>query len=202
MPFYSAGPSLVDTVPTTTVVTIVPYILLSSQLQQGTIQLTVPTIIPIQALSDQVSSGVQTTVLQSSLVPTTTTNSTTNSTMNSTGNSNTNETVNGVTIINETSTTDPIYTLILNAFQALSDPANMEANNYSTTVLPILDQLDAEIAQYPDISLIISQVQSTFQRITGILSGMVPSVGVNYIEQYVNPQLTQLDNLISKIPTS
>jgi hypothetical protein len=190
MPFYStSGPNFLPSRPNLNLVTILPVESISNSISSGTVfQLT-------EAITAQIDDINQdTTVTQQSII-----SQNTQSTVQIPT-----DVLTTVNVINENnnSVLDPIYTKILDVFQALSNPDNMVANNYSTTVVPLLDVLDAEIAQYPDISLIITKIQEAFKRITGILSNIPPGTDSSYIQNYVIKQLGNLDKLIANIPTS
>lgn len=190
MPFYStSGPNFLPTLPTLNLVTIQPVESISNILQTGSIFQSVQVIATPADNIDQNTITTQSSILQQ----------TTQSTVQIPT-----DVLTTVNVINENnnSVLDPIYTKILDVFQALSNPDNMIANNYSTTVVPLLDVLDAEIAQYPDITPIIQQIQAVFKRITGILSNIPPGTDSSYIQNYVVNQLGNLDRLIAKIPTS
>jgi len=203
MPYYSAGPQLLDIVPSTPYATFLQTTTISNQIQQGQSNISNTTIIPISAISNHIIPGIQTTITNPSIVASNVQEIISHPQQTPTMQIS----VNGQTEINIIdngggSKTDPIYDLILNVFQEMSDPANMEANNYATTVIPLLDKLDAEINKYPDISKIILNIQSTFQRVNSILVELPKYGSTNYITQYVLPQLTNLDKLIEQIPTS
>jgi len=190
MPFYStSGPNFLPTAPTLNLVTIQPADTLSNNLQTGSV-FRLTQAATIQA--DDINQNIQ--ITQNSIIPTQSQQQVQIPA----------EVLTTVNVINENnnSVLDPIYSKILDVFQALSNPDNMTANNYSTTVIPLLDGLDAEIAQYPDITVIVQQIQSVFKRITGILSNIPLGTDASYVQNYVISQLATLDRLIAGIPTS
>ena len=191
MPFYStSGPNFLPTAPILNLVTIQPVETLSNSLLTGSVfQLAEAKTVPAEEI-DQTTQTVRNTILQQTQQQSTIQIP--------------QEVLTTVNVINENnnSVLDPIYTKILDVFQALSNPDNMVANNYNTTVIPLLDVLDAEIAQYPDITVIIQQIQAVFKRITGILSNIPPGTDSSFVQNYVVNQLGKLDRLIANIPTA
>lgn len=189
MPFYStSGPNYLPTQPTLSNVTIQPAETLSTNLLTGSVfRLSLAAVIR----SDEITVDTETSInnifnSQQSQQPTNEPMPEIKTTVN-------------VINKNNNSVVDPIYIKILDVFQALSNQDNMKENNYNTTVIPLLDSLDAEIAQYPDITVTIQKIQAVFKRITGILTNLPPGTDSSYIEKYVLTQLASLDSLIANI---
>lgn len=189
MPFYStSGPNYLPTQPILSNVTIQPAETLSTNLLTGSVfRLSLAAVIR----SDEITVDTETSInnifnSQQSQQPTNEPMPEIKTTVN-------------VINKNNNSVVDPIYIKILDVFQALSNQDNMKENNYNTTVIPLLDSLDAEIAQYPDITVTIQKIQAVFKRITGILTNLPPGTDSSYIEKYVLTQLASLDSLIANI---